>query len=396
VDDPRIVLTGADLLLPDRVAAGAALVIEHDRIADIVDAAGARIAGAQSARANGGYIGPGFVDVHVHGVNGIDVLDGDGSVARVAAHLPRWGVTAFCPTAVACGPETLRTLLAEVRRLRADPPTRSARVLPAHLESNFLNPEYRGAQPADFLCPAQGRATGGFDASEVLAVIDEFRPEVAIVTLAPELPGAIALIRWLRERGILVSLGHCGATYDQARAGLAAGASRATHLFNAMVPLGHGDPGVIGAVLVHDQVHVELICDGHHVHPAVMRIVIAAKGADRVVAITDGTAASGLPFGSRAHLGAQPVTARDVAYLDDGTRAGSVLTMDRAFQVLVRQCGCDLVAAAVMCATTPARDVNVHRHGSIAPGHFADLVELDRDLNVKGTWIGGRVVTGDR
>ena len=158
-----------------------------------------------------------------------------------------------------------------------------------------------------------------------------------------------------------------------------------------MTPLAHRDPGMVGAVLATDDVAAELIGDGFHVHPAAMRAAVRAKGASRIMAITDGTAGSGLPRGAHAHLGGRRITVGDVARLDDGTLAGSVLTMDKAFACLAGAAGAGLVDAARMCATTPARELGLDGHGVIAEGAVADLVVLDAGLGVRQTWIGGHL-----
>jgi N-acetylglucosamine-6-phosphate deacetylase len=382
----RVFLTGARVVMPDRVAAGCSLVIRDGLIEDVHTGAASGGPGDAHLSMDGRIVVPGFIDAHVHGIEGTDVLDGPGAVRDVASRLPRYGVTAFCPTSVACPAETLTTFLQEVDDERRTLRPVSARVIAAHLESNFISPMFSGAQPLEYVCAADGAVVQGGD---ILAVIDRLPSAIAIVTLAPELPGGVDLVRRLVARGILVSLGHSGATFDEARAAIHAGASRATHLFCAMPPLGHREPGLVGAVLAHDHVQVELICDGVHVHPVVMRVTIAAKGAGGVVAITDGTAASGLPRGTVTRLGQQRVTAADVARLDDGRAAGSVLTMDRAFEMLVRTCQCDLVDAAHMCATTPAADLRLPGRGTIAPGSTADVTVLDEDLRVVETWVGG-------
>jgi N-acetylglucosamine-6-phosphate deacetylase len=266
-----------------------------------------------------------------------------------------------------------------------------ARVLPPHLESNFNKPEFRGAQPLDCLCTASGRAAT-FTGADILSVIDERRRAVGIVTLAPELDGGIDLIRRFVARGIDVSLGHTAATYEETIAAIDAGASRVTHIFSAMRPFSHRDPGVIGAVLTRRAIATELIADGVHAHPASVALVLAAKSPEDVIAITDGTAASGLPRGSRAHLGWRPVTALDVARYDDGSLAGSIATMDRVFRVLVQRCGCDLVTAARTTATNPARDRGLEAVGFIERGARADVTVLSRDLEVLSTWIGGELI----
>jgi N-acetylglucosamine-6-phosphate deacetylase len=398
-----IVLSGASLVLPDRVLSPGTLVIEDGRIAEV--RSDTPSGGHASFAFHGHYIVPGFIDVHIHGVDGIDALDaraeGD-AVAAIAARLPRYGVTAFCPTTVACGPEALRRVLDQVRRARETPGARSARVLPAHLESNFINPDFNGAQPAGCLrspraalgAGAADRAGGSeFTAADILAEIERAAPDVGIVTLASELDGGLDLVRWLTTRGHRVSLGHSAATYEEALAAIAAGARHATHLFNRMPPLGHRAPGLVGAVLQTDEVAAEIICDGVHVHPALIRTAMAAKRPSRIFAITDATAAAGLPVGSRATLGGRPITAGErSALLPDGTIAGSVVTMDRVFQTLVGRVGLALVDAATICATTPARELGLVGLGVLAPEAVADLVILDANFSVVQTYLGGQLV----
>jgi N-acetylglucosamine-6-phosphate deacetylase len=265
-------------------------------------------------------------------------------------------------------------------------------VLPAHLESNFINPEFKGAQPLECLRLPNARREGEFAGEDILNEIAAARPDVGIITVAPELPGVLELIRELSGHGHHVSLGHSGATYDEALAGIAAGARQATHLFNRMPPLAHRAPGLIGAVLDSDEVAAEVVCDGVHVHPAVVRTTIAAKQPSRVMAITDGTAGSGLPRGSKSVIGGRKITIGDAAYLEDGTIAGSVLTMDQAFARLVTAMGLSLVDAVTVCSTTPARELGLHGLGVIAPGAIADLAVLDRDLRVVRTYVAGRLV----
>jgi N-acetylglucosamine-6-phosphate deacetylase len=198
------------------------------------------------------------------------------------------------------------------------------------------------------------------------------------------------LLRDARQAGIRVSLGHSGATYDQAMAAIDAGACHATHLFNRMPPMTHRHPGLVGAVLEREEVAAEIIGDGFHVHPSVVRTTVAAKGPSRVMAITDGTAGAGLPHGACATLGGRRITVRETAQLDDGTLAGSVVTMDRVFAMLVTQAGQSLIDAAALCSTTPARELRLASQGTIAVGQLADLVVLSSSLKVEHTWIAGR------
>ena len=401
-----IVLSGAALVLPDRILSPGTLVIDGDRIAEVRPDAPS--AGAQSPFAfHGHYIVPGFIDVHMHGTDGVDTLDDGDPVAALARRLPRYGVTGFCPTTVACAPDALRRVLDCVRSARQTPIPRAARVLPAHLESNFVNPEYRGAQPAACLrspraaldrqadAPVSGHAGGcsDFAAADILSEIERAAPDVGIVTVAPELEGGLDLVRWLALRGHRVSLGHSAASYEEARAAIAAGARQATHLFNRMPPLHHRVPGLAGAVLEAEEVAAEVICDGFHVHPALIQAAIAAKRPSRVLAITDATALAGLPTGSHSRIGGRTITAgAGTALLEDGTIAGSTLTMDRAFQMLVGRIGLSLVDAAVVCATTPARELGLVGCGLLAPGALADLVVLDANFDVIQTYVAGQLV----
>jgi N-acetylglucosamine-6-phosphate deacetylase len=378
-----IAVTGAALVLPDGVVDEGSIVVDGDRIAAVEPRIIDLPAGSARIDARGGMIVPGFIDVHVHGVEGIDVLDGPGAVMEVAQRLPKYGVTAFCPTTVACSAAMLDSMLGDVATASASGKLTS-RVLPAHLESNFINPEYKGAQPLEFVRTA---AAGG----DVLAVIARRRAQVGIVTMAPEMEGGLDLVRQLTAAGHRVSIGHTGATYEQAIEAIAAGVTHATHLFNRMTPLSHRAPGVPGAVLQSEAVGAELICDGFHVHPSLLRIAIRAKGIAGVMAITDGTAGSGLPVGSCAKLGGRKIVVTErTAELEDGTLAGSVLTMDGAFRVLVEKVGLSVVEAARLCSTTPAERLRLAGMGALVPGDLADFVILDRQtLRVRTTMIGG-------
>jgi N-acetylglucosamine-6-phosphate deacetylase len=396
-----IVIAGGDLVLPDRVETASSLILDGEQIVAIEEGR-AQPEGAEVIDADGCYVVPGFIDVHVHGVAGYDTLDGGDALARIAATLPQYGVTAFCPTTVACPPDALRAFLDQVRRARIAGPPSSARVLPAHLESNFINPEYRGAQPAaclrvppglDDVQQAYRSDPGEYSGVQILSAITVSSADVAIVTLAPELPGGIDLVRSLVAAGHRVSLGHSGADFETAVAAIEAGASHATHLFNRMTPIAHRSPGLAGAMLAHEHITPELICDGYHVHPAMCRVAIAAKRPANIMAITDGTAGSGQPVGSQGRLGGRAIHVRDdAAFLDDGTLAGSTLTMDRAFRNIVTMFRRTLVDAAQMCSTTPARQLGLTEAGRIAEGAVADLVILDGELRVVRTIIGGEQV----
>lgn len=391
-----IFLSGAEVVVADGTLSPATVVLDGSHIVDVVSGSRTGGAGDEHVDLAGRRVVPGFIDVHVHGVERIDTLEEGDPIGELARRLPRYGVTGFCPTSLACDPPTLERMLTAIRRARAAP-LAGARVLPAHLESNFINPEYKGAQPleclrspVDGLRPGAGPSGDGqFTGAEILSVIAASRAEVGIVTVAPELDGALDLIRDLTSHGHLVSLGHSGATYEQGIAGIDAGGRQATHLFNRMPPLAHRAPGLAGAVLQDDRVATEVICDLVHVHPAVVKMAFGAKRRERFMAITDGTAGSGLPRGATAAIGGRPITIGDAAYLADGTLGGSAIAMDSAFANLVRAIGLELHEAAAVCSTTPARELGLANLGVIAPGALADLAILDRDFRVVRTFVDG-------
>ena len=401
-----IVLSGAEVVLPDRVLSPGTVVVDDGRIVEI-KSSGATAGGASNFAFHGHYIVPGFIDVHVHGVEGVDSLGGDTPIASMARRLPKFGVTAFCPTTVACAPSQLRARAgAGSARTRNPGASFSARAARAS-RKQFHQPRIQRRAAAHLFAksaPGSGEirkrrhrrtAEPGeeFDGAQVLDEIERGAPDIGIVTIAPEIDGGLDLIKWLTARDLRVSLGHSGATFDEAQAAVAAGARHATHLFNRMPPLDHRRPGLVGAILQAEEVAAELICDGTHVHPALVRMAVSAKRPSRIMAITDGTAGAGLPVGTRTTLGEQAITVREsAAFLADGTLAGSVLTMDRAFEMLVTRVGLSPVEAATMCATTPARELGLVGHGAITPGAVADLVVLDAQFAVVQTYVAGRLI----
>ena len=326
------------------------------------------VSGASRVDLAGSFIVPGFVDVHVHGVEGHDVLDGPGAVGEVAARLPKYGVTAFCPTSIACDPATLERLLADTGSAQAgtdDSSLPAARVVAAHLESNFINPEYNGAQPIECLRSARWSSTneGAFTGQEILDTIERHRAAVGIVTVAPEIEGGLDLVRRLAaQRPPRLDRPHRRDLRADAR-----GHRRRRDARDASVQPHVADDascaGRAGAVLESSSVGAEVICDGFHVHPSLVALAIRAKGRIGVMAITDGTAGSGLPVGARATIGGRPIVVTErTAELEDGTLAGSVLTMDGAFRMLVRDAGASLIEAAPDVRDDARRAGGAYRH----------------------------------
>ncbi len=343
---------------------------------------------ARTLRRGGAVIAPGFVDIHVHGGGGFDVADGTAeAVHAVCAVHARHGTTALCPTVLSSSPEvTLRALACIRDAARAPARPGTARILGAHLEGPFLAPERAGAQPAEHL-----RLPDPVLVDEFLAAADG---TLRIVTLAPELPGALDLVDRLRERGVVVAMGHSSADYDQAMAAIARGCRLGTHTFNAMTGLHHRRPGLVGAILQSDRVTAEVIADLHHVHPAVLGLIWRIKGPERLALITDCTAALEAPP-DRARLGNRRVHVEDGAVrLADGTLAGSALTMDRAVANMVRAVGVPLAAASLAASAHGEWlfDGDDRRRAPLAAGSRADLVVLDGALAPSAVVIAGRML----
>lgn len=377
-------LSGAKVCLRDRLAEGASVIVENGRIAAVGPAPevfdGARI------ELTGHTLCPGFADTHIHGGLEHDVMDATPvALGAISAHLARHGVTSWLPTTVACPAEQLDRILVAVAAGMAVPPP-GARILGAHLESNFLAPRYKGAQPeANLRAP---------DDAELLAVIERHQAVIRVITLAPELPGALDLIRTLCAWGITVAVGHTDATYDQVRAAVEAGATRLTHLCNAQRPFHHREPGVVGAGLVLDTLAAEIIADLVHVHPAGVQMAYRCKGPDRLMLVSDALRGAGLAPGAY-ELGGQTTTLDGrVARLADGTIAGSVITLERAVANVTRDCGVPFLDAVHMAAHAPLASLGVTDAGAIAPGLRADLTVLGPTGDCIGTMVGGQWVHG--
>jgi N-acetylglucosamine-6-phosphate deacetylase len=335
---------------------------------------------ADAADGSGLLAVPGFVDVQCNGGFGIDLASEPERLWELGALLPRTGVTAWLPTIVTSRPGTIDRAQAA---LAAGPPPGWVGAVPLglHLEGPFLAPSRRGAHPEALLrVPSTDDVAGWTRASGI-----------AMVTLAPELEGAQAVIGALVAAGVIVSLGHSDATAEQVMAAVDAGATCVTHLFNAMSPLHHRAPGLAGVALADDRLHVGLIVDGIHVDRTVVRVAQRAL-ADRLVLVTDAVAAMGRPAGAQALGEARVMVGEDGVRLPDGTLAGSDLAMDRAVRNLVDVTGCTPATAVVAATATPARLLGDATRGSLVPGSRADLVLLTPELQVAHVFVAGQPV----
>jgi N-acetylglucosamine-6-phosphate deacetylase len=334
-------------------------------------------------------LAPGFVDIHMHGGAGVDVMRATpAELPRLGKFLTKHGVTGYFPTTVAAPlDQTCAALgqLADAIEASQNLPASSgdgvqARPLGIHLEGPFLSHKRRGVHPPEFLV------------EPTLEIFERLwqaaRGNVRMLTIAPELPGALEVIAEASRRKVCVSIGHSDATLDAARAGVRAGARHATHTFNAMRPLDHRDPGILGEVLVDRHLSADIIADGIHLAPEVVQLFLRAKGIEQSVLITDATAAAGMPDGTY-QLGPIQVQVKDGRCTMDGKLAGSVLTMDRAVRNVTEFARWSLQDAVRAATMNPARAVGLGLHGQLAAGSEANIVVLSANGEVRRTIVRG-------
>jgi N-acetylglucosamine-6-phosphate deacetylase len=354
------------LVVDDEVVAGR-LVIDGETIVAVERDP------SDAAAADGPFIAPGFVDLHVHGYGGHDAMGGALALDGMARALLRRGVTSFLPTAVTAALDTLDRFVADVRSWTPGAPADGASPLGFNLEGPFISPGRPGAQnPAHIVSPLD------VPRARLESWLDGWR----ITTVAPEVDGGLELIGWLRERGVVPSLGHSTATAEEARAGYAAGARTTTHLFNAMTGVDHRTPGLAVAALLTDSAAVELIADGQHVHRDLWPLILRAKPAGRLVLVSDALSISGTGE-TRARVGGVPVQILWDRCTVEGTTtlAGSVIALDSAVRNLVAL-GVPLPRAVAAASRDPLAVIGVTDRGRLAPGQRADVVELDPELSV--------------
>jgi N-acetylglucosamine-6-phosphate deacetylase len=359
--------------------------LEGGRIAAVGEGAGERSGSTAVVELDGLWLAPGLIDIQVNGAAGHDTTDDPSSIWAVGEAVAATGVTAFLPTIVTA-PEG--RIDEAIRIVEAGPPTgyRGATVLGLHLEGPFLSPKRHGAHDPAFLRAPDAAFAAGWSRDA----------GVAIVTIAPELPGALDLIRALAARGVVVSIGHSNATLDEARAGIDAGARYATHLYNAMRPLEHRDPGIAAAALADERVTVGMIPDRIHVDPTVLDLAYRVAGPDRFSIVTDAMGALGMPYGT-FQLGGREVTVDETGCrLPDGLLAGSNLRLDVGVQNLAAATGRRVELAVVAATTVPARLLGLADRGRITPGARADLTIVTPDFGAAGTIVDGRVAWTSR
>ena len=373
-------IVNGKIVMPDGVVSGRVLAFD-ERIYGWMDAPPE---GAEIIDAEGGYVLPGLIDVHIHGFLGEDASDGSfEGIRKMAEGIAAHGVTSFLPTTMTVSFEDLEAAfdaIARAMRASGEENWRGARVLGVNAEGPFLNPEKKGAQALEHIRPGDS------------AFLKRHADVVRLFTIAPEVSGNMDCIREMAAAGMPISMGHTAATYAQAKAAIDAGARHATHLFNAMTPINHREPGTVGAALTDDRVSCELIADTFHVHPALFSLVARQKR-DKLVLITDCVRSGGLADGEY-ELGGQMVFVHGIeCRLADGTIAGSMLTMERAVKNMYEHSGLPLHEVANMASLYPARVIGVEaRKGSLEVGRDADIAILDANFAVRRTILEGRTI----
>lgn len=387
-----IAITAATLFTPLERIEQPLLLVEDGSIVEVTSQAQREAPpGSREVDFPGGILAPGFIDIHIHGGAGHDVMEaGADALPPVERLLARHGVSSYFPTTVTAPLDaTLSALerLADAIEAASDEAatvgarSTEIRAQPRgiHLEGPFISQCRRGVHPPENLLTP---SLGAFDRFWQAA-----RGHIRVLTIAPELPGAIEVISEAAKRGVCVSLGHSDAELNAARAGVAAGARHATHTFNAMRPLGHRDPGILGEVLTDGRLSADIIADGIHLDPAVVQLFLKAKGPDTAVLITDATAATGMPDGIY-RLGSLEVEVKDGRCMNGGNLAGSVLTMDLAVRNVMKFAQWDLQQAVRLATLNPARVTRLS-DGCLKPGGSADLVVLSPKGEVQKTIIRG-------
>lgn len=327
--------------------------------------------GEETLDAQGRYLLPGFVDVHIHAFRGMDTMAGEEAVRHMSRELYQIGVAAFLPTTMSASVADTRKAVEGIGAVMERPEPRGSRVLGAHMEAPFLAESKCGAQLKEFFCDPSMQAleemTGGHTSW------------VRLLTLAPERSGAESFIREAVSRGITISIGHTAATAEQTHQAADWGAAHVTHTFNAQPPLHHREPGVPGAALTDERLYTEIICDGIHLHADVIRLTVCAKGPQRAVMITDAMEAAGMPDGVYALGGQQVFVRAGEARLASGVLAGSVLTMPVALHNMIHRFGIAPEAAVRMCTLTPAQSIGEPLAGRILPGSPVPLTLWDEN-----------------
>lgn len=380
----NILITNAKVITPSITYERGWLLTNDNKIAVVGHSEPPEFMDVTTIDADGLYAMPGFIDVHAHGGNGYESMDASiESLHQISHFYAKHGVTAFLATTWTASRERIHDALSTIAAAQGTQ-SEGATLIGAHLEGPYLNPSRCGAQDTQQIRRAiEGEARAFLD-------LDVIR----LLALAPEYKENLWLISECVRQGITVSAAHTASTYEDIQQAVKLGLSQSTHTFNAMTPLNHRQPGTVGAVLTMPEIYCELIADNIHVHPAVMRLLLAAKGVERIILITDAVRGAGLPAGSNYEQDGRTVTLRDGgAYLNDGTLAGSTLTMDKALYNFGRATGQPLESIWRTTSANAAQSLHItHRKGSLEVGKDADIILVDENIVIQMTMAEGKIV----
>lgn len=376
------ILQNVELVLPNKILPFVHVGIKNGKIVKMDTTPISTHKQYQQIDCKGHRLIPGMIDVHIHGANGFDIMDGrEESIQEVSRTCASTGCTSFLATSVSSTIEDLLAMIDSVKRVVGHEV--GAKIAGIHLEGPYLNPIRKGMQNENYLRHP--------DIEEMKMIFKEAGSLIKMVTIAPELPGGMELISFLKEQGVIISIAHSDATYEEAKKAFEAGASHVTHCFNGMRPIHHRDPGIVVAAFEEEHVSLQAIVDHIHLHPAIIRLMHRSKGAEGIVLITDALQAMGMGDGNYIFGGHHVTVTNGVARLHDGTLASSTVTMNEALQYTV-ETGISLTDAVQMASTTPARILDLQQKGAIAVGMDADLVLLDDAFQVQWTMIDGQIV----
>jgi len=377
------ILQNVQVALQNRIVPAANVWISEGKIMKI-DTEDLSIPEGQYERIDGSghLLVPGMIDVHIHGANGFDMMDGtDKSIQEVSSACASSGCTSFLATSVSSTLEDLLEMIRSVKRVIGHEV--GAKIAGIHLEGPYLNPKRKGMQNEKYLRHP--------NLEEMNLIFEEAGSLIKMVTIAPELPGGMELISFLKDKGVVIAIAHSDATYEEAKQAFASGASHVTHCFNGMRPIHHRDPGVIVAAFEEKHVSLQAIVDNVHLHPAIIRLMHTLKGPEGMVLITDALQAMGLGDGDYMFGGHHVTVSEGVARLKDGTLASSTVTMNEALRYTV-ETGIPLIDAVRMASTTPANILGLQEKGVITSGFDADLVLLDDEFKVRWTMVDGQIL----
>lgn len=380
------IITASRLITPIEWIESPIVVVEDGHITALRSRSDAEIPAGRLLDFPDLILAPGFIDIHIHGGAGRDAMEADESaLAQIEHQLVRHGVTAYLPTTVTASQEKILNALNGLGKLIGTANKNPGRAVPLgiHLEGPFISHEKRGVHPPQDLLPPSPQALERFWQASA--------GTIRMMTIAPELSGAVETIQYARTLGVHSSLGHSNATYQEAQSGIAAGADHATHTFNAMRPLDHRDPGILGAVLENDDLTADIIADGIHVHPSILNLFLRAKGEGRAILITDAISATDMPDGVYS-LGGLEVQLSNGRCEYQGKLAGSVLTLDRAIRNVMTFAGWKVQQAVRLATLNPAQRLGItDQRGLLATGRRADLAVLTPEGQLAHTIIGGEM-----